>query len=74
MSSDERHAMQTLRKTISLYDNHYRLGFLWKQNANLPINYKAEIAQLHRIKIQLNKDSEKLALYRDTIDKDLSKH
>ena len=74
MSSDERHAMQTLRKTISLYDNRYQLGLLWKPNANLPNNYKAAIAQYNRMKIQLNKNSEKLALYQNTIDQDLSKH
>ena len=74
MSSDERHAMKTLRKTISLYDNRYQLGLLWKPNANLPNNYKAAIAQYNRMKIQLNKNSEKLALYQNTIDQNLSKH
>ena len=72
MSSDERHAMQTLRKTISLYDNRYQL--VWRPNANLPNNYKAAIVQYNRMKIQLNKNSEKLALYQNTIDQDLSKH
>ena len=45
MSSDERHAMQTLLKIISLYDNYYQLGLPWKPNANLPNNYKTAIAQ-----------------------------
>ena len=57
LSSDERHAMQTLRKTISFYDNRYQLGLLWKPNANLPNNYKAAIAQYNRMKIQFNKTS-----------------
>ena len=74
MSSDERHAMQTLRKTISLYHNRYQLRLLWKPNANLPNNYKAPIAQYNRMKEQLNKNSDKLALYHNTIDQDLSKH
>ena len=74
MSSDGSLDMQTHRKTILLYDNCYQLGFLWKLNANLPNNYKTAIAQYHRIKIQLNKKSEKLVLYQDTIDKDVSSH
>ena len=74
MSSDERHAMQTLRKTISLYDNRYQLGLLWKPNANFSNNNKAAIAHHNRMKIQLNKNSEKLALYQNTIGQDLSKH
>ena len=61
MSSDKRHAMQTLWKTISLYDNRYQLGLLRKPNANLPNNYKAAIFQYHWMKIQLKKNSEKLA-------------
>ena len=74
MSSDERHALQTLRKTISLYDNCYQLGLMWKPNAKIPSNYKAAIAQYHWLNKQINKNSEKLALYQDTIDKDLSKN
>ena len=74
MSSTEIHAMQTLRKTISLYDNRYQLGLLWKPNANFPNNYKAAIVHYNRMKIQLNKNSEKLALCQNTIDQDLSKH
>ena len=74
MSSHERHAMQTIRKTISLYDNRYQLGLLWKANANLPTNYKAAIAHYNRMKIQLNKNSENLAIYQNTIDQNLRKH
>ena len=74
MSSDKRHAMQTLRKIISLYDNRCKLGLLWKPNANLPNNYKAAIAQYSRMKKHINKNSEKLALYQNTIDQDFSKH
>ena len=72
--SDERHPMQTLRKTISLYDKLCQLGRLWKPNANHPNNYRAAIAQYHWIKTQLQKNSKKLPLYQDTFDKDLSKH
>ena len=36
-SSDKIHAMETLGKTISLCDNTYQLGILWKPKANLPI-------------------------------------
>ena len=66
--------MQTLRKTISLYDNRYQLGLLWKPNANLPNNFLAAIGLYNRMKTQLNKNSEKLAFYQDAIDQDLSKH
>ena len=74
MSSDERHAMQTLRKTISFYGNRYQLGLLLKQNANLPNNYEAAIAQYNRMKIQFTTNSENLVLYQNTIDQDLNKH
>ena len=66
--------METPRKTISVYDNRYQLGFLWKLNANLPNNYKTAIAQHHRMKIQLDMKSEKLVVYQDTFDKDVSNH
>ena len=65
--------MQTLRKTISLYDNRHQIGLAWKPNANNPNKCKAAIAQNHGMKIQLHKNSEKLSLYQDTIDKDVQK-
>ena len=72
MSSDEKHAMQTLRKTISFYGNRYQLGLLLKPNANLPNNYEAAIAQYNRMKIQFTTNSENLVLYQNTIDQDLN--
>ncbi|XP_063710184.1 uncharacterized protein LOC134838697 [Symsagittifera roscoffensis] len=74
MSSNEIHTMQTLRTTISLYDNRYQLGLLWIPNSNLPNNYKAAFAQYNWMQTQPNENSEKLALCENTIDQDLSKH
>ena len=73
MSKEEQHAMKILRRTAKLQDNRYEIGLLWKQDAQLPNNYASALQQFKRMRLALDKDKEKLALYRGTINKDLEK-
>ena len=72
LSKDEKHALETLRQTITYTYGRYQVGILWKPNACLPNNYFAAAQQFKKVKIYLLNEPDKLAMYQVTIANNLT--
>ena len=71
MSKNDKRALDILENTTKLVNGHYKVGLLWKENADLPNNRWLAEKQLHQFNNKLPNNSELKQKNEETLEKDL---